>query len=583
MFAVPGWSISASQPKLQQAPKQKEKSTTSGKDGQSTLEEIKSKKRKRGHGGANGTAVTKDNVADLWQKHIEGKVLNEKAGDDDPPKKKKKRVRKPKASGSAEGGEENHAQNIQEKDHVPQQVQPKPKDPEKHTPATTNISIGPQDRKTKNKQKKAKDHDQSQPQKPTATKPLQPPPTNPISKPAATSIPTPSPPAPPPSIPSNAKDTPLQTAMRAKLISARFRHLNQTLYTTPSTHASSLFTSNPEAFASYHAGFRSQVASWPSNPVDIFIHEIKTRGASSGPKSQKQLWRSEKKKKGGGKKGKNDADTNEISEVPEENVGESPIKIEPLPRHFQTKICNIVDLGCGDAHVHASLLPLTGTLNLKLHSFDLAAGAGPNAKLITVSDIAKLPLADNSVDVAIFCLALMGTNWTDFVVEAARIVRVGGECWVGEVRSRFAGTKDVEKMKGGKGGKGTKPKKTTKKKAKGDDGEEDEEMKKVDAPIQVEEEDIAAAGGAKQGRSKEQETDVGPFVEVFRKRGFVLKGEIDMGNKMFVRLRFARVRDQGAGGSKRQDGLKFVEKDDEGGLDPEVEAKVLKPCVYKTR
>lgn len=574
MFAVPGWSVSASQLKLQQESRRKGKTAKADDNGQFAVEETKSKKRKQGHNGSNGTEVTNDNVADLWQKHIEGKSLPQKTEDENPPKKKKKRVRKQKVNDSVDAGEKNYSREAQDKENFSNQVLPMTNDPEKRPPARTNTSAAPQNRKTKNKQRKAKGHEQSQPKDPEASPPLRPSTIESTSKPAAT---TSLPPAPPP-LPSNAKLTPLQTAMRVKLITARFRHLNQTLYTTPSTHASTLFSSNPEAFASYHAGFRTQVASWPSNPVEIFIEEIKTRGASDGPRSQKQLWRAEKKKKGE-KKGKNNSDTQHgVAKVPEENAGEFT-KIDPLPRHFQTKICTVVDLGCGDAHLHASLTPLTDSLNLKLQSFDLAPGAGPNAHLITVSDIATLPLADNSVDVAIFCLALMGTNWIDFVVEAARVVRVGGECWVGEVRSRFAGTKDIEKLKGEKGGKGRKEKK--RKKKGGDEEEDEDELKKVGTPILVEEEEMLAGG--KQGKSKEQETDVGPFLEVFRKRGFVLKGEVDMGNKMFVRMRFARVRDQGGGGPKRQDGPKFVEKDDGEELDPEVEAKVLKPCVYKTR
>ncbi|KAL8656294.1 MAG: hypothetical protein Q9226_002713 [Calogaya cf. arnoldii] len=579
MFAVPGWSISTSKPKLQLESRRKETTAIVETNGQSAEEGRKPKKRKRDHGKINGTEVTKDNVADLWQKHIEGKSLARKSEDENPPKKKKKRVRKPKANDSIEAGKENHFQEAQDKEHVSRQVLSTTNDPAKRTPVPTDTSAAPPKRKTKNKQRKAKDHEQSQSQPQTfeAAPPLQPSTTDSISETATAPSAASLPPAPPP-LPSNAKLTPLQTAMRAKLISARFRHLNQTLYTTPSHHASTLFSSNPEAFASYHAGFRTQVASWPSNPVDIFINETKTRGASGGPKSQTQLWRAEKNKKGG-KKGKPNVESQSgVLEPSEENVG-GFTKIDPLPRHFQAKTCTIVDLGCGDAHLHASLLPLTDSLNLKLHSFDLGPGAGPNAHLVTVSDIAKLPLADSSADVAIFCLALMGTNWIDFVAEAARVVRVGGECWVGEVRSRFAGTKDIERLIGEKGGKSNKAKKKNKK--KGDDAEEEEELKKVGAPIQVEEEEINAGG--KSGKSKEQETDVGPFLEVFRKRGFVLKGEVDMGNKMFVRMRFARVRDQGASGSKRQDGSKFVEKDDGGEMDPEVEAKVLKPCVYKTR
>ncbi|KAL8888006.1 MAG: hypothetical protein Q9215_004492 [Flavoplaca cf. flavocitrina] len=575
MFAVPGWSISVSQPKLQQDIKNNSKTTKADTNGHSVLEKKNSKKRKRGHGRTNGTEVTKDNVADLWQKYIEGRDLPQGPRNENPPKKKKKRIRKEKVNDRE--SQIPDGQNTLFKTH---QVPSTAKDLKKQTSAPANATSEPQDLKNKKKHRKAKGHEQSQSETTEAFPPRQSSSTTgSVLKPATVPSTTSTPPAPPP-LPANAKLTPLQTAMRAKLISARFRHLNQTLYTTPSTHASSLFSSNPEAFASYHDGFRAQVASWPSNPVDIFIQEIKTRGASGGPKSQKQLWRTEKKKKLG-KKGKNDADVENglpAEEAGGNSAGDST-KVDPIPRHFQTRTCTIIDLGCGDAHLHASLLPVTDSLNLKLHSFDLAPGAGPNAHLITVSDIAKLPLADKSVDVAIFCLALMGTNWIDFVVEAARVVRIGGECWVGEVRSRFTGTKDIERLKGDKAGKGNKGKKTKTK--KGDDDDGDDELRGVGATILVEEEQMAATG--KKGKSKEQETDVGPFLDVFRKRGFVLKGEVDMGNKMFLRMRFARVRDQSAGGSKRQDGSKFVEKDDGVEMDPEVEAKVLKPCVYKTR
>ncbi|KAL8789177.1 MAG: hypothetical protein Q9213_001284 [Squamulea squamosa] len=570
MFAVPGWCVSASQLKTQQGSENKGKTGETNSNGLPTVEEKKSKKRKRGHGKANGTQVSKDNIADLWEKHIEGKIKRQKAEDGEPRKKKKKRIRRQKRIDPVEAGKEKLAPAAQNTKTISQQVSAAIKVPGKHTTAPTDPSEASKDGKVTKEQPKVKGHSKSQSQKSKALPSSQPLPaeSNSISAPTVNvgSLP----PAPPP-LPSNAKLTPLQTAMRAKLISARFRHLNQTLYTIPSTHASALFSSNPEAFASYHAGFRAQVSSWPSNPIDIFIEEIKVRGAVGGPRSQKQLWRAKKRKKGD----KKEEAQNGVSEVPVDNVPEFT-KVDPLPRHFQHKTCTIVDLGCGDAHLHASLLPLAESLNLKLHSFDLAPGAGPNAHLITVSDIAKLPLADGSADVAIFCLALMGINWIDFVGEAARVVRTGGECWVGEVRSRFAGTKDMEKLKADKGGNG-KAKKRKKKESEGD-----EDMKVVGAPIQVEEEEIA---GGKQGKSREQETDVGPFLEVFRRRGFVLKGEVDMGNKMFVRMKFGRVRDSGASASKLQGGTRFVERDDGDGMemDPEMEAKVLKPCVYKTR
>ena len=43
------------------------------------------------------------------------------------------------------------------------------------------------------------------------------------------------------------------------------------------------------------------------------------------------------------------------------------------------------------------------------------------------------------MDVAVFCLALMGTDYPAFLREAARVVKPGGRLWIAEVRSRFAG------------------------------------------------------------------------------------------------------------------------------------------------
>lgn len=53
--------------------------------------------------------------------------------------------------------------------------------------------------------------------------------------------------------------------------------------------------------------------------------------------------------------------------------------------------------------------------------------------------MADLPLGYASLDAAVFCLSLMGTDYGSFVAEAARVLRPGGWLWVAEVQSRSVG------------------------------------------------------------------------------------------------------------------------------------------------
>lgn len=366
------------------------------------------------------------------------------------------------------------------------------------------------------------------------------------------------------------KLTPLQQKMAAKLTSARFRHLNQTLYTSPSDQAVRLFADSPQAYESYHAGFRAQVAVWPSNPVEGFVHDIKTRGAirREGVGSQKKAFRDIKR----GKKPKTEDD--EYPTTSDAPTGD----VEALPRSKGK--CTIVDLGCGDANLAGTLAPLSspGKLNLNIFSFDLAKGDTPHAKLITTADITDLSKAgvkDGSVDLAICCLSLMGTNWVDVVGECGRVVRGGGEVWIAEIKSRFARPGTQAKKPGNKIGE---KKKSTGSKKASDGVEEDEEAVAL--------EDLEAA------KSGNDETDVSGFVEVFRKRGFWLKGEPDMANKMFVRMRFGKnirhdVKHEGkeyrGGDGRMHPKAKFLDVEHDAEVEKADEGKVLKPCVYKTR
>ena len=86
----------------------------------------------------------------------------------------------------------------------------------------------------------------------------------------------------------------------------------------------------------------------------------------------------------------------------------------------------IADMGCGDAKISFSVPN-------KVHSFDFKA-RNPN---VTECDMSHTPLENNSVDVVVFVLSLMGTNLSDFINEAYRIIKKNGSLLIIEVTSRI--------------------------------------------------------------------------------------------------------------------------------------------------
>lgn len=351
-----------------------------------------------------------------------------------------------------------------------------------------------------------------------------------------------------PVLPTATKLTPLQAKMRSKLTSARFRHLNETLYTTSSSAAMDLFTASPDLFAEYHAGFSQQVKdSWPKNPVDQYIQTVKARGHAGETKRP--------------------ANPGTVGPV-------------PLPRR-KTGSCTIADMGCGDAPLARGCQSQIKNLKLKFHNYDLHAANS----LVTKADISNLPLRDGEADIAVFCLSLMGTNWLSFVEEAWRILRGDGkgEVWVAEVKSRFGrvarGPGHVVENSVGKRRKTPKPKKND-----ADDQLGGEELF-------IEDSEAAAA----------DETNISAFVQAFSRRGFVLREDtVDKSNKMFVTMVFVKSGVPTAGKHKglKWNGYEYQKLPDgkmmgfgeQGGrgreadeVSPEDEAKVLKPCVYKNR
>ncbi|GIY58813.1 ribosomal RNA-processing protein 8 [Caerostris darwini] len=161
----------------------------------------------------------------------------------------------------------------------------------------------------------------------------------------------------------------LRNKVREKLASAKFRFLNEKLYTETGKEAFKYFTENKEEFDDYHLGYRLQVSKWPMNPVNEIISDIQ--------KLNKKMV--------------------------------------------------IADLGCGDAKIAQTFPDRT------VHSFDLV----PLNEYVKSCDISKVSLQNESVDVVVFCLSLMGVNLKDYLCEAFRILKVDGILKIAEVESRI--------------------------------------------------------------------------------------------------------------------------------------------------
>ncbi|KAL6435690.1 hypothetical protein ACFW04_005539 [Cataglyphis niger] len=86
----------------------------------------------------------------------------------------------------------------------------------------------------------------------------------------------------------------------------------------------------------------------------------------------------------------------------------------------------IADFGCGEALLAASIPH-------KVHSFDFIA---INDR-VKACDMAHTPLLMNSVHVVVFCLSLMGSNLSDYIIEANRVLKNNGTLKIVEVESRF--------------------------------------------------------------------------------------------------------------------------------------------------
>jgi ribosomal RNA-processing protein 8 len=484
----------------------------------------KSRKRKRT---TKEEPVTAANVADLWETVVEGKKPSNDKAVQESKRQKKGSDDKAKGDGEKTGDGDSKSQGSEKQGKKNKKDK---KDKSKLTSQPESLEQSKQPKNEGDSEIAAADSSKTKTKSKAKSKST----SDAVTK---SELATVLPPAPP-------KLTPLQASMREKLISARFRHLNETLYTRPSEEAFKLFQESPEMFDEYHEGFRRQVKVWPENPVDSFLRDIRTRAKIRTP--------------GKGRP----------------NAPQLQLSATCLPRTAGT--CTIADLGCGDARLAESLQADKAKLHLDVRSFDLQSPS----PLVTKADIANIPMEDGSVNVAIFCLALMGTNWLDFVDEAYRLLHWKGELWVAEIKSRFGPVRNKHAPVAHSVGNRRKP---SKKELQAKEAEAAGRFDK-DLAVEVDGQD-----------DQRRETDVSAFVEALRKRGFVLHGDrqeaVDLSNRMFVKMRFIKgaaptkgknVRPDDAGPKKKKM-FGRAQDEDADELDDATEGAILKPCVYKIR
>jgi SAM-dependent methyltransferase len=86
----------------------------------------------------------------------------------------------------------------------------------------------------------------------------------------------------------------------------------------------------------------------------------------------------------------------------------------------------IGDFGCGEAL-------LADCLTNKVYSYDHIAFDDR----VTVCDMSSVPVADETFDAVVISLALLGSNWSDYVKEAYRTLKHHGTLFIAEPEQKW--------------------------------------------------------------------------------------------------------------------------------------------------
>ena len=95
------------------------------------------------------------------------------------------------------------------------------------------------------------------------------------------------------------------------------------------------------------------------------------------------------------------------------------------------------DFGCGENLLSKELS------DNKVHAFDYVA----IDENVTACDISKIPLNDNELDIAVFSLSLMGSNFKDYLQEAYRTLAHLGRIYIAEPEKKWRGKETPKDLK----------------------------------------------------------------------------------------------------------------------------------------
>lgn len=115
------------------------------------------------------------------------------------------------------------------------------------------------------------------------------------------------------------------------------------------------------------------------------------------------------------------------------------IPYEYIAKKIKNKRHYVADFGCGENKLK-DLIP-----NNKVISFDHIAFDN-TVHACDMKDVREF-LKDEEIDVAVFSLALWGTNYKDYLVEAYRVLDYGGYIYIAEPSKKYDGEDGQEELK----------------------------------------------------------------------------------------------------------------------------------------